>query len=316
VTRFLLACVAVLLAASPACAQPLSEAYRIFDRARTYWLRQRYPPLVEYRVAITVLEGGKVKTERYWSAYDSVSGQVVVDPVSDYERAHPVHAARGIGISIPLLSSFIGKPQPPADELGVPELAPNYTFGMARIPPTAPERSPDPMELVREIRAEFHDPFPPWYHTPAPSPQPSTPPVIERAFVYDRPYRITLVGTESIDGVTAYHLRLRALRDPGYYRLRDVWVDTRTFAPVQLIEALNFVTGPGTSVPWRVRFTTIGGALYIAEETALEPMRYDGLVYERASVSFEDLHAVDRLSRMKPLFSPQAPLILREPGSP
>lgn len=312
-TRTLIA-VLLLAAAFPvnSAAQPVSDPYQIFARARAYWQQQSYPPLLEYYVAVTVLEGGSVKTERYWSAYDSVTARVAVDPVSDYEKAHPTYAASGVTLKIPLLSSVIGKPQPPTDFLGVPVLAPNYTFGMATILKTKPSASPDPLELVRQVRADFHDP------SPRDSPDesnatPGAPPTIERETVYRRIYRVTLDGVESMYGVPAYHLQLQALRDPGRYRLEQLWVDTRTFAPIQLVERFNFIDGPGTSVPWRVRFMKSAGALYVYDETALRPMRYEGLAYPQASVSFENIHAVEQLSRQAPLFAPQAPLIMSEP---
>jgi hypothetical protein len=292
-------------------AQTLADPYQIFARARAYWHQQQYPPLLEYTVAVTVLEGGTLKTERYWSAYDSSSQEVAVDAVSDYERAHPTYAAHGVNIKIPLLSSVLGKPQPPTDYLGVPVLAPNYTFGMAEIAPANPSATPDPLAVVREVRADFHDPQP--FERSTPNPDSSTPPVIERETVYRRAYRVTLEGIESIYGVSAYHLQLRALRDPGRYRLQQLWVDTRTFAPIQLVERFNFVAGPGTNVPWRVRFANSAGALYVYDETALRPMRYGGLVYPQASVAFENVHAVAQLSRPPPLFPPEAPLIMSEP---
>ncbi|MFZ0031207.1 MAG: hypothetical protein WAK84_04980 [Candidatus Cybelea sp.] len=307
--------VLLLVAALPAksaAAQSLPDPYQIFARARAYWHQQSYPQLLEYTVSVSVLEGGLVKTERYWSAYDSASGQVAVDPISDYEKAHPTYAAHGVTVKIPLLSSVLGKPQPPTDYLGVPLLAPNYTFGMAEISPTNAAASPDPMQVVREVRADFHDPSPPGRDR-EPSTMPSAPPTIERETIYRRIYRVTLDGIESTYGVPAYHLRLKALRDPGRYRLEQLWVDTRSFAPIQLVERLNFVDGPGTSVPWRVRFMKSEGALYVYDETALRPMRYEGLVYPQAAVSFENIHAVDQLSRPAPLFAPQAPLIMTEP---
>jgi hypothetical protein len=309
----------LLAAASPAtttAAQSLSDPYQIFARARAYWRQQSYPPLLEYTVAVTVLEGGSVKTQRYWSAYDSVSQDVMVDSVSDYERAHPTYAAHGLnfiarGPEMNLPWSLT-KPQPPTDYLGVPELAPNYTFGMADIPPTNASATPDPMEVVREIRGNFHDPDP-RDRSVEPSPSPSALPIIEQETVYRRVYRVTLEGIGPIEGVPAYHLRLQALRDPGRYRLEQLWVDTRNFAPIELVERINFVDGPGTSIPWRVRFMKIAGGLYVYDETALRPMRYDGLVYPQASVSFENIHAVDQLSRPPPLFEPEAPLIMSEP---
>src|ERR1700752_2764684 len=92
-------------------ATPLTDPYAIFARARARWLEQHYPELLEYTVAVTVLEGGSIKTERYWSAYDSSSEQIAVDSVSDYEQAHPTYAAHGLnfiahgqGLNIPFLS--------------------------------------------------------------------------------------------------------------------------------------------------------------------------------------------------------------------
>ncbi len=301
----------------PAQAQPLRDPYQIFARARAYWLEQRYPPLLEYTVAVTVLEGGSMKTERYWSAYDSSSQQTVVDEVSDYERAHPTYPAGGLnflahgqGYNIPFLSHLV-KPQPPTDYLGVPLLSPNYTFGMAQIPPTG-SATPSPAEVVRQVRSDFHDPAPS-DRSPRANALSGMLPIIERETVYNRAYRVTLRGIESLYGVQAYHLQLQALRDPGRYRLEELWVDVRTLAPIQLVERLNFVEGPGTAVPWRVRFANVAGALYVYDETALQPMRYDGLVYPEASVAFENIHGADQLSRPPPPLEPAAPLIMSEP---
>lgn len=310
-TRTLIA-VLLLAAAFPvnSVAQPLSDPYQIFARARAYWRQQSYPALLEYNVAVTVLEGGSVKTERYWSAYDSVSQQVAVDSVSDYEREHPTYAAHGINLNIPLLSALV-KPQAPTDYLGVPLLAPNYTFGLAEIPPTS-TATPSPIEVVGEVRDAFHDPAPA-NRSPQPSASPGTLPVIENETVYRRSYRVTLTGVENIYGVQAYHLHLAPLRDPKRFRLEELWVDERSFAPIQLVERINFVDGPGTTVPWRVRFANVDGALYVYDEVALQPMHYKGLLYPQAVVSFENIHAVDQLSRQAPLFAPQAPLIMSEP---
>ncbi|HEX3670108.1 MAG TPA: hypothetical protein VHT92_00235 [Candidatus Cybelea sp.] len=317
-TRKMIA-VLLLAAALPirsAAAQSLGDPYQIFARARAYWQQQTYPPLLEYAVAVTVFEGGSVKTERYWSAYDTSNQEITVDTVSDYEQAHPTYAARGLnfvvhgeGYNIPFLSHLI-KPQPPTDYLGVPLLAPNYTFGLAQIPPTG-SATPSPMDVVGEVRASFHDPAP--ANRPSPSAPPSALPIIEKETVYGRNYRVTLDDIESAYGVSAYHLSLQALRDPGRYRLEELWVDVRNFAPIQLVERFNFAEGPGTSVPWRVRFAKVDGALYIYDETALRPMHFDGLVYPHATVAFENIRAVDELSRPPPPLAAEAPLIMTEP---
>ncbi|HUA07678.1 MAG TPA: hypothetical protein VMA98_00265 [Candidatus Acidoferrales bacterium] len=56
----------------------------------------------------------------------------------------------------------------------------------------------------------------------------------------DRAYDITLTGTERIGERNCYHLRLRPLRDPTAYPLRDLWVDTATFDVVRLNYAQPF----------------------------------------------------------------------------
>ena len=56
----------------------------------------------------------------------------------------------------------------------------------------------------------------------------------------DRAYDITLAGTEMIATRACYHLRLRPLRDPLLYPLRDLWVDTSTYDVVRLNYAQPF----------------------------------------------------------------------------
>lgn len=68
------------------------------------------------------------------------------------------------------------------------------------------------------------------------SPNLAEDPIITIATVtaVDRAYAITLTGTERIGTHTCYHLRLRPLRDPQSYPLRDLWVDTTTYDVVRL----------------------------------------------------------------------------------
>lgn len=306
-TSFALAAIAPATAA----AQTTLTPYQIFARAKQYWEAQRYPEMLEYTVAVTVVEGGKTKTERYRCGYSSATGRILFDPVSDYETAHP-HVPKGIDFYIPII--HLGKPEPPVDYLGVPDISPNYGFGIGTTSLTPVASTPTPEELVREIRAEFHDPDP--RATPTPLP---TPALREIATVISktRAYDITLEGVDDTEQGQAYHLHMQPLREPGKYRLRDLWVDTATFAPRKLIEGLNFVVGPGTIVPWSVSFEPIGGALYIDRETALAPMHYGGLIYTQAAVTLADLHAVSTfdvgLSSFQPCTNPLLCLMMQEP---
>jgi hypothetical protein len=59
----------------------------------------------------------------------------------------------------------------------------------------------------------------------------------------DRAYDVTLAGTEQIDGHTAYHLRLKPLRDPDRYPLRELWVDQSSFQVVRLTYIAPFDGG-------------------------------------------------------------------------
>jgi len=72
--------------------------------------------------------------------------------------------------------------------------------------------------------------------TAAPPPNLAEDPIgtIATVTAVDRAYAITLADTESVGTRTCYHLRLRPLRDPQAYPLRELWVDTTTYDVVRL----------------------------------------------------------------------------------
>ncbi|HEY3674812.1 MAG TPA: hypothetical protein VGK84_02355 [Candidatus Tumulicola sp.] len=282
------------------------DPYAIYAQAQAYWLAQRYPQQLQYRVVVRILEAGKERVERYESRYDASSDAIDVNPVSDYERDNPV---RPSGLNIGILGYRIGKPLPQVDFLGVPVLAPTYTFGMASFVP-APEPTPFNSEaLVNEIRREYNDPNP--RVTPTPTP-PAEPPVIAVVVAAHRNYAITFAGAETIAGHPCYHLRLRAVRDPGKYRLRDLWIDQGTTATWRLAVGSNFLTGPGTKIPWTVDFVEINGVQYIDQETAAVPMSVAGEIYTQTVVGFENVRPLeDNAIPMPPQF--QWHDVLQEP---
>jgi hypothetical protein len=54
--------------------------------------------------------------------------------------------------------------------------------------------------------------------------------VIANVAAFARPdYAIDLVGIETVDDHSTYHLRLRPLTDPAKHNLRDLWVDVTTY---------------------------------------------------------------------------------------
>jgi hypothetical protein len=83
------------------------------------------------------------------------------------------------------------------------------------------------------------------FYRRAPAPgaiEPSTPPnlavdpiqTIAVVRAVDRAYDISYVETTTIGTRTVYHLRLRPLRDPQQYPLRELWIDTTTYDVVRL----------------------------------------------------------------------------------
>ena len=291
-------------------AATLSDPYQIFGMARARWGAQHYPEKIAYTVAVDVVESGARKTERYEAGYDAAEESLLVDPVSDREKAHPYYVPGGFGFNIAL--SGQGRPDPDVDFFGVPFLAPNYSFGIGVTPRGSASPPPDPMELVREVRAEFHDPLAPSRSVPVPAASPGLR-EIAAVSTRTRTYDINLVGIEPVDGTPAYHLILHPVRDPGRYRLRDLWIDTQSYEPRKLVEGLNFVRGPGTAVAWSVTFEQSGGASYIATETALAPTRLGRHHYSTVSIAFENVRAVDRFSYGVSSFVPDGTLILDEP---
>lgn len=296
-----LACTAARAPASP-------DPYQIFANARAYWMTQRYPERLDYTVAVGVTEGGRERVERYSADFDAVHDVVTVDPVSDYQREHPTHPS---GIDLGLLAWRLNKPLPPVDFLGVPHLAPNYSFGMA---PFVPAPTPTPFNaaaLVEEIRQQFHDPNPRAAASASPGPG-STLAQIATVVSRNRDYSISLLGTETIDGHPCYHLALHPLRDPGRYRIRQAWIDEATYAPWQLLDQIDFVSGPGTNVPWMIHFADVGGAHYVAEEDAQAPMATQGEIYTKSFVRFEEIRAVVS-SSVEPQIAPESGTPLAEP---
>ncbi|HTU71430.1 MAG TPA: hypothetical protein VMF11_14085 [Candidatus Baltobacteraceae bacterium] len=283
----MLCAVAAALSFAPARAAA-PDPYAIFADARAYWLQQVYPQRLEYDVAIDVTQGGREKVERYLADYDAVRDVIAVDPISDYQLAHPT-IPKGVDLSI--LGLRLNKPLPPIDFLGVPRLAPTYSFGMA---PFVPAPTPTPFNsaaLVAQIRQEFHDPNPRERASASPSPGSSLQ-EIATVVARNRDYTIALLGTDTIDGHPCYHLGLTPTRDPGRFRIRQAWIDEHTFAPWQLQDALNFVSGPGTNVAWMIHFAEIGGAHYVSEEDAQAPMATGGEIYTKTAIRFENIHAV------------------------
>lgn len=261
------------------------DPYWVFDRAERAWQSQHYPSSVNYVVHVETLRRQKPEERHYRSRWFALTNNVAVDPISIEERAHPYRPPPGFDVSILVHIGHIGGPNEGTgtngDLIGVPVLAPNYLFGIAEyVPPEALT----PAELVAEIRAEYHDPAP----EKIAQLEQKYPKTIAHVFSSSSAYKIALVGIEQISDHPDYHLSLVPTRDPHKYRLRDIWVNQRTFATDRLRTDGNFVDAGTSSVPWTVTFQHVDGALYIEREISERPIRH---WFDWIGISFEGIAA-------------------------
>lgn len=283
------------------------DAYAVFARAREVWEAQRYPRAVSYTVAVRVDDRGRQRHRHYASTWIAGTNRVIVNPVSAEESARPYVPPAGVPFGILGIALVnIGGPRrgtgTHGNLIGVPQLAPNYSFGIA--PYVAPEAA-TPAELVAQVRASFRDPAPAKVQRLEQQAGFKTIAVVNSAPVY----RIVLAGIENVGGHADYHLALTPLREPQRYRLRDVWVDEATYATDRLRVAGNFLGGGTASVPWTVDFSQHGGAQYIAQETSDEPIND---WFDRITVSFEDVARAENIPPFDPLGNRPS---IREPDS-
>ncbi|HET9392469.1 MAG TPA: hypothetical protein VFO29_02930 [Candidatus Rubrimentiphilum sp.] len=288
---------ACAIALRPTSAPPiiLKDPYAVFAAARTRWESASYPSQLSYVVAVTVSRSGVTSAAHYHSYYDALANQVNVTAVSDEELAHP-YTPHGISVFFSPFGGHVplSAPEQTFDYLGVPVLAPNYSFGISTYQPRAPDANSE--ELVAEIRREFCDPMPARR-------QPSTDSglkTIASVEVVRRSYVITINGIVMMNGHSDYHLGLQPVRDPGRYRLRELWIDTRSFATDQLATQGNFTQGGMTDTRWMVSFRQINGAPYIAAEHTDQRFVLARRTYDSATVAFESVVA-DRIPAYSPL---------------
>jgi hypothetical protein len=283
----------LLVAAAAASALAVTpDPYQIFARARDVWASQQYPHAVSYTIAVTVNDHGTIKTNHYRAVFDATEDKVYVNAVSREEREHP-YEPKGIDEWLDPKRQFrtlfkrrVGRPEAAVDYLGVPLLAPNYSFGMSPFVPLVASSKPDQAALVEQIRRAFHDPMSPQDIQELGRAGSGDLKTIARVVTAKRDYAITFDGVESLGGRTAYHLSLRPLHPSEDLRLRELWIDTHDFRTLQLITQGNF---NDDSVPWLVTFRTIDGAQYIASESAEKPFSHGAYTYQNATISFDDV---------------------------
>lgn len=275
------------------------DPYQIYDRARAVWRTQTYPGDVQYRTTVRVSEGDKVEQEHF-NGEASATGGIRVAGVSEEEQAAP-HRATGINFKFNVEFSWnrnaggstgdlkmdAHRKESSPDYLGVPMLSPEYSFGLGSLdePAAAPHAEASPKGTL---------------HT------------IVTVNAYDRAYAITDLGTEALGGFEVHHLRLRPLRDPAKYRLRDLWIDVYTYQVLKLVTQGNFTDAPMNAVPWEVTFQNVGGVMYVDTETAEAPLSFRGdRTFTKAAISFSDIAPANSTLPVLPFMD--SGQILKEP---
>ena len=290
------------------------DAYQLLAHARAVWLSQQYPPWISYTIAVSVNDGGVIKTLHYKAFYDSLHANVDVNAVSVEEHADP-HVPAGVNLSVRPKRNFktifvkpVGRPEDAVDFLGIPRLAPNYSFGVAPHSTAIADQSDAEQRaaLVREIREQYNDPMPSQKAQVLERDEPLK--EIANVTTANRSYVVSFNGVENLNGRDTYHLSLRPARSSAKLRLREIWIDTATFTTSQLVTQGNF--NRFGSVPWTITFQSVDGSQYIAAETANAPVSLGPHTYRDASIRFESITS-GQPSMVTPLTVPAN--VLEEP---
>lgn len=285
---------AVTTLPAPTALPPLTDPYQIFANAKAYWVAQRYPnEVLQYTIAVNAQAGDAPIARHYSAWWMPWSNQMTMDPVSAEEHAHPYKPAPGFNIGIPFLfhgpiASIGGSRYGTGintDIVGVPMLTPTYAFGIA---PYVLPQDRTPAQIVGDIRAQFHDPLSAERIKQLPA---SLLPTIAVVSASKKRYIISLAGTEPYGDHQDYHLTLKPVGDPWHFRLRQMWVDSTTFATDKIEQDGNFTSTTSTKVPWTVTFHDINGARYIDTESETAYLGKGKGALHDVSFSFENIFA-------------------------
>lgn len=256
---------------TPADTAATLDAYSIWLQARSAVSSAQYPRKLDYTIDIGGLDGDHPTDDHYRAAFDGADGVVRLFPISDETLAKPAPVPHGVNVNVNIFFCWIGclgisrragRPEPSLDLLGEPLLSPTYAFGM---------------RYAQPLRS-------------SPAPGTGGLPVIAVVSAQKPEYRVELVDEPAIDDVATYHLKMTPLRDPKNNRLRELWVGTNDYLPRRVAISGNFTQAPMVDVPWTVDFSVVGGAPYIARESAGGTLYLaHGRVVRDATVAFEDV---------------------------
>ncbi|HEX8806978.1 MAG TPA: hypothetical protein VF741_08510 [Candidatus Aquilonibacter sp.] len=262
----LCALVALILGSSP-----VPSAYDIFNAARAQWQLETYPQYLTYVVETDVAGKNGSLVNDYQALCFCAKGDVRVDPISTEEARHPTtphgisfrfNVTIGMGGGGQETTSKLLNPTPPPDPLGVPILSPLYSFGLR----------PEPVQTAQGQTNASNLPI-----------------IATTTTAAKNPYDVQLIDIETLDGETAYHLTLHAVMDVEKYRLRDLWIDTKTYDTLRAVVAENFAGAWYSATPWTIDFARKNGFQYIVDETADGSVSFGDRTYATAKILFKNV---------------------------
>ncbi len=268
---------ATLIAAVPRCAGadagPAGDPDAIFRAARKAWSFINYPRYATYTIVAAFRNGTTNVTRHYDVIADMRRNIVFARTFSREEIANP-SLPHGFDVKVGSINYQGGiktNAERNTDRIGPLALSVNYDFGVSLLPQTA-----NVVSSGKDIE------FPPNL------------PIIGTTGASTHDYTVRII--ESLGGGTTYHLGLRPTHDAGRLRLREMWIDARTFRTERVLIAGNFNSGPYTAVPWLIEFNQIGGANYIRRETAEAPLDFDDdVTLPNVTIAFEELKLLTAL---------------------
>ncbi len=254
-------------------ADPLSDPDAIFRAARKAWSFTNYPRYATYTIAVKFRNGNSNITRHYDTIQDMRRDIVFTRTFSREEIANP-SIPHGFDVRVGSLNNQGGikaNAEQNPDQIGPLALSIDYSFGISLLPQKTTVVSsgkdiefPPHLALIGSTATVTHD------------------------------YTVRLIDT--LAGGNVYHLGLIPVKDPGRFRLREMWISAATFLTQRILIAGNMSGDPYTKVPWLIEFNQAGGATYIARETALAPLDFDDdASLPNVTIAFEELKLLDAL---------------------
>ena len=250
--------------AADSTATPL-DGDAIFSRVRKAWGEGAYPRWAEYATVVEFHKNGHL-IRRTWDTTEDLRHGVVFSRKFSREDMSNPNVPHGVSIVIPFVGDL--NPPPLPDPIGHVAFAIDQDDGMSpssrHITLAVSDRALDDAGLKL--------------------------PVIGRTGAEERDYDVKLLETSHDERGTEYRLGLTPLRDPAKHRLRELVVDGTSFLPETAVVDGIASRPPLTKVRWRVEYTQVEGATYIARESALGDLDYGSRgMLTSAVVSFREL---------------------------